>query len=75
MGFLILIEDRVIKKIEKLEPKDRDRMFKALPRLKNLFRAKIDVVKLAGYTNKYRYRVGNYRILFELEENKIKVTL
>jgi len=73
MGFQILIEDKALKKIEKLESGTRERILKALPKLSELFRVRIDVVKLAGYTNKYRYRIGDYRVLFEVEGNKIKI--
>jgi len=73
MGFQIFIEDKAIKKIEKLDPITRKRILKALPKLSELFRTRIDVVKLAGYPNKYRYRVGNYRVLFEVEGNEIKI--
>ncbi|MEM1552964.1 MAG: hypothetical protein QXH03_09910 [Candidatus Bathyarchaeia archaeon] len=38
------------------------------------FSRKLDVVKLRGYKNHYRLRVGKYRVLFELEaERKIIV--
>jgi len=30
-----------------------------------------DVKKLTNFTPEYRLRVGNYRILFEIENNKI----
>ena len=32
-----------------------------------------DVKKLRGSRNEYRLRVGNYRVLFELEGNRIAV--
>ncbi len=30
-----------------------------------------DVKKLTNFTPEYRLRVGNYRVLFEIEDNKI----
>ena len=73
MGFQIFIENRALKKIEKLDSTTKNRILKALPKLQNLFRVKTDVVKLAGYTSKYRYRIGDYRVLFEIEGNKIVI--
>ena len=32
-----------------------------------------DVKKLKGYTNEYRLRVGNYRVLFSLEDDIITI--
>jgi len=32
-----------------------------------------DVKKLKGFTNKYRLRVGDYRVLFELEGRRVVV--
>jgi len=32
-----------------------------------------DTKKLAGHTNAYRTRVGNYRVVYEIEDNKLLV--
>ena len=32
-----------------------------------------DVKKLTNFTPEYRLRLGNYRVLFEVEENKVVV--
>lgn len=34
-----------------------------------------DVVKLAGHDNAYRTRVGNYRIIFEIDDKAKVVTI
>ena len=34
------------------------------------FSRKLDIVKLRGYKNNYRLRVGRYRVLFELEAER-----
>jgi len=34
------------------------------------FTPRLDVKKLRGYRNHYRLRVGEYRILFELEKQR-----
>ena len=46
MEFQIFIENRALKKIEKLDSKTKNRILKALPKLQNLFRVKTDVVNL-----------------------------
>ncbi|MEM3830320.1 MAG: type II toxin-antitoxin system RelE/ParE family toxin, partial [Conexivisphaerales archaeon] len=63
------------KQLEKLDKNTRDRIVEALRVLRDEgFSRKLDVVKLRGYKNHYRLRVGKYRVLFELEaERKIIV--
>lgn len=49
MTFEVLIEDRALRYLGKLEPKAKERIIKALPKLSELFRVRINVVKLAGF--------------------------
>ena len=66
-----------------MEPMYSKRAAKAISRINNPFKQNIkeaieklpsgDVVKLQGYKNAYRLRVGNYRILFDMDD-KIIIT-
>jgi len=47
-------------------------LFRLLPLLQvNPYDSKLDVQKLKGYTNKYRIRLGKYRLLYEVVDNKV----
>jgi mRNA interferase RelE/StbE len=73
MSYEVLIEDKPRRKINKLEQKDRERVLKALSKLSGLYAVRLDIIKLAGYKRKYRYRMGDYRALFEVKEGQVRV--
>ena len=66
-----------------MKPIYSKRAAKAISRIGNPFKQNIkeaieklpagDVKKLQGYKNAYRLRVGDYRILFDMDEN-IEIT-
>ncbi len=65
----IYITRRAAKELSKLAPETRSRILKALAMLRSYgFTGRLDIKKLRGYENHYRIRVGQYRILFELEK-------
>jgi mRNA interferase RelE/StbE len=67
----VFLERRASRQLEKLDKDVRDRIVKALHVLRDEgFSRKLDIVKLRGYKNYYRLRVGKYRILFELEAER-----
>jgi mRNA interferase RelE/StbE len=69
--YLVELKPRAVKDLKglpKLEAKT------IVERVKNLEQGLVgDIKKLTSFTPEYRMRVGNYRILFEVEENKIIV--
>ena len=47
-------------------------LFRLLPLLQvNPYDSKLDIKKLKGYSNKYRIRLGKYRLLYEVVDNKV----
>ncbi len=46
-----------------------DRIFAGIECLK--FNLKGDMKRLTNYSPEYRLRIGNYRILFEVEDDKV----
>ena len=68
---------------KQVKPTYSKRAVKAINKINNPFKQNIkeaieklpagDVVKLQGYKNAYRLRVGDYRILFDMDE-KIEIT-
>ena len=72
MSYNVLIEKNAIKEIKKYPAHDIQRVKEAIKKLPD-FPDRMDVKKLAGTRNIYRVRIGNYRILIELEISTIKV--
>ncbi len=68
MIYKIKIRPKALKFIEKQDKIQRVRIYKAIYNLPNG-----DVKKLAGCKNEYRLRVGDYRIIYELNQNELVV--
>ena len=70
MEYTVLLERRVVKQLRSLSPETSTRIADALEALREGFSAHLDIKKLKGLKNRYRVRVGDYRILFELVPTK-----
>ncbi len=72
MIYTIGLKPRASKDLRRIQKQDASRVADALDRLAdNLFG---DVKRLTNFTPEYRLRVGQYRVLFEIEnENEIVV--
>lgn len=66
MIYKISIRPKALKFIEKQDKTQRIRIYKAIYNLPNG-----DVKKLVGCKNDYRLRVGNYRIIFQLNQDEL----
>ncbi|MCF7861783.1 type II toxin-antitoxin system RelE/ParE family toxin [Candidatus Woesearchaeota archaeon] len=66
----IYLAKSVEKFLDKLELKDRDRIVNALDKLR--IRPEAYLVRLVGETS-YKFRVGNYRIIVDLNKNELCV--
>ncbi len=64
----IIITSTAQKRFDKLDSKTKARVANAIKRLPNG-----DIKKLTGLKNDYRLRVGNYRILYSMENDIIIV--
>lgn len=64
---LIEFKPRALKDLKALETQNRARLLKNIERLKDNLRG--DVKRLTDFTPEYRLRVGDYRVLFEVEED------
>ena len=70
----VFLEKKALKQLEKLDKDTRSRIVEALHTLRDEgFSRRLDIVKLRGYKNQYRLRIGKYRILFELRPERIIV--
>jgi len=73
MAFKVLIEKKALKFLIKLDVKNRERLKKAMEKLDDPFINRLDVKKLKGYKNIFRLRVGDYRVLFEIDRDVVRI--
>ncbi len=69
MKYKIEIKPRAIKDLKNIDKSDARRIAKKIQQLENDLRG--DVKQLTNYTPEYRLRVGNYRVLFEIEQETV----
>lgn len=71
MTYSIELKRRALKDLRGVSAQDRDRIFSGLAALENDLSG--DVKRLTNFSPEYRLRVGDFRILFEVEGTKIIV--
>lgn len=71
MKYDIQFKPRAVKDIERLSSRMQSQIFKVIEAMSNDLKG--DVKHLTNYTPEYRLRVGNYKVLFEIENNRIVV--
>ncbi|MBI4845082.1 MAG: type II toxin-antitoxin system RelE/ParE family toxin [Candidatus Omnitrophica bacterium] len=69
MKYTIEFKPRAVKDCRRIDKKLARIIFFKIESLSNNLQG--DVKKLADFTPEYRLRVGDYRVLFEIEEDKI----
>jgi len=69
--YTIIYSPSSLKQLEKLENNIRERILTAIERLR-IRPESCDIKKLVGM-DCYRFRVGDYRIIFDLEKNELKI--
>ena len=66
MNYTIGLKPRAIKDLRRIQKKDATKIADALEKLENNLTG--NVKRLTNFTPEYRLRVGNFRVLFEIEE-------
>ncbi len=66
MNYKIKIRPKALKFIEKQDKSQRIRIYKAIYNL-----PKGDTKKIVGNKDKYRLRVGDYKIIYELKKDEL----
>jgi len=69
MPYSVEIMPRAIKDLKTLEKAQAAIVVSKIQNLENGLEG--DIKKLTNYTPEFRLRVGNYRVLFEIEDDKI----
>lgn len=75
--FRIEAKKRVLKILKVLDKKSRSRIMEVFLALSNdpLPFKKLDVIKLKGYENTYRIRIGDLRIVYEVNWSEKKILI
>ncbi|MBT6562067.1 MAG: type II toxin-antitoxin system RelE/ParE family toxin [Candidatus Scalindua sp.] len=71
MKYQIYFKARAIKNLKKISKEDAKKITAKIKEMENNLQG--DVKKLTKHTHEYRLRVGDWRILFETEINKIVI--
>lgn len=71
MKYEIVFKPRAIKDLQSLSKQTQEKILSRIQLMENDLRE--DVKKLTNFTPEYRLRVGNYRVLFEIENNTIVI--
>ena len=69
MKYTIEFKSTAVKDLQKINSTDAKKLLNKIELLENGLKG--DIKKLTNYTPEYRLRSGDYRVLFELIENKI----
>ncbi|MGH8593600.1 MAG: type II toxin-antitoxin system RelE family toxin [Gammaproteobacteria bacterium] len=69
--YLVELKPRAIKDLQGLQTPEAKKIVEKITNLEQGLAG--DIKKLTNFTPEYRMRVGNYRVLFEIEENKIVI--
>jgi mRNA interferase RelE/StbE len=71
MTYEVEVKPRVLKDLKAMPATQQRRILAKMKELSNDLAG--DVKKLTNYSPEYRLRVGNYRVLFEVEEDTVVV--
>ena len=71
MEYEIEFKPKAIKDLDSLQPDIARRIVEKIAHLSQNLEG--DVKRLTNFTPEYRLRVGDYRVLFEVESNKVVV--
>ena len=69
----LIYSPSALKELEKLEQRIKERIIIALERLR-IRPESCDIKKLVGISG-YRFRVGDYRVIFDLEKEKLFILI
>jgi mRNA interferase RelE/StbE len=70
----VVVEENFYKKLKKLPKEIQIRVYSILRLLEQFPFIRLDIKKLRGKERMFRVRIGKYRILFVLVDNKIYVS-
>lgn len=75
MRYRIFLDAHALREFQDIPEPDHTNIHEKLQQLKNGFLPDLDIRKLKGYKNTYRLRVGNYRVIFELNPDYLIIII
>lgn len=69
--FSVELKSRAVKDLKSIQKLDAQKIVQKLKALENGLSG--DIKRLTNFTPEYRMRVGNYRVLFEVDQSTITV--
>jgi len=66
------IDEKALKDLAKIDQKQAFRIFEKIESLQN-FPELSNIKRLTNFTPGYRYRIGDYRVLFDIENDTLTV--
>ena len=69
MKYCVELKERALRDLKNLSKKDAKRILEKIEALKDSLSG--DVKRLTNFTPEYRLRVGNFRVLFEIEKGAV----
>ncbi len=77
MIWAVNLRKQPLKELAKISAEDRERILKAITKLsQNPFDiSKLDIKKLKGKAEKWRLRVGEYRVIYEILRTEILIDI
>jgi mRNA interferase RelE/StbE len=69
---IVKLDDEAIKNLKKLDKNSATKIFQKIEKLKD-FPEITNIKKLKNHIPPYRLRVGDYRVLFDIEDNILTV--
>lgn len=69
---VVTIDEKALKDLSKLGKKTASNLFEKIETLQD-FPDISNIKRLTNFTPRYRYRVGNYRILFDIKDDILTV--
>lgn len=68
----VILKKKAQKYLDSVDANTRKKLYKALDKLS---RWEGDILRLSGQSNRYRYKIDHYRILFEWFKGQIVITV
>ncbi len=71
--YTIRFSKKAEKSFKKIDPVMKKRVFNKLNNIKNCPRSGPNIKTMQGFSNRYRYRVGDFRVVYEVIDNDLVI--
>lgn len=71
--YTVRFSKKAEKALKKIDPVMRRRVFEKMQYLENNPRGGPNIKKMQGFANRYRYRIGDFRVVYEVMDKELIV--